>query len=231
MENILEKEKILDVRGMVPPERHPAIFDTFNGLGPGESFVLVNDHDPKPLLYQFQNEHDGEFEWWPLERGPEAWRVRIVKRREKVTDRSVTDYLQEDHRRLDGIYNSFQEAYKAGRWDDAAASFREFKLGLTRHIQAEEEVLFPTFEEKTGMHESGPTFVMRMEHKEIKDLLERIMSAAEAKDGGRVSEATDALSNILADHNMKEEHILYPESDSFLNDTERKDFIKRPQTL
>ena len=49
MEKTLEKtaEKTLDVRDMVPKERHPMIFDTFKALGLGESFVLVNDHDPK----------------------------------------------------------------------------------------------------------------------------------------------------------------------------------------
>jgi len=31
------------------------------------------------------------------------------------------------------------------------------------------------------------------------------------------------------DHNMKEEHILYPESDAFLSDSERKDVVKRSQ--
>ncbi|GMR04947.1 MAG: hypothetical protein BMS9Abin23_0869 [Thermodesulfobacteriota bacterium] len=231
MENILEKEKILDVREMTPPERHPAIFKTFTDLGPGESFILVNDHDPKPLLYQFQNEHDGEFEWWPLEQGPEAWRISIVKRKTVETERTITDYMQEDHRRLDGIFNAFKEAFKEGRWDDAAAAFKEFNLGLRRHIAAEEEVLFPAFEEKTGMHESGPTFVMKMEHTEIKELMDRITAATDAKDLEKVSESTDALINFLVDHNMKEEHILYPESDSFLDDRERKDYIKKAQTL
>ncbi|MFQ5442894.1 MAG: DUF2249 domain-containing protein [Thermodesulfobacteriota bacterium] len=231
MENILEKEKILDVRETAPPERHPAIFKTFADLGPGESFILVNDHDPKPLVYQLQNEHDGEFEWWPLEQGPEAWRIRIVKRRKVETERTVTDYMQEDHRRLDHIYNDFQEAYKEGRWDAAAAAFREFSLGLRRHIRAEEEILFPAFEEKTGMQESGPTFVMKMEHTDIKELMDRITSSTDAKEREKVSESTDALTNFLADHNMKEEHILYPESDSFLNDVERKDFIRKAQAL
>jgi len=41
--------------------------------------VLVNDHDPKPLRYQFQAEHPGEFTWDYLESGPEAWRVRIAR--------------------------------------------------------------------------------------------------------------------------------------------------------
>ncbi len=224
-------ETVLDVRPLSPPERHPGIFNTFKSLEPGDSFVLVNDHDPKPLLYQFQNEHDGEFEWWPLERGPEAWRVRIVKRRTKAVERDVTDYLQEDHRRLDHIFNSFQEAFKEERWDEAKAYFREFDLGLRRHIQGEEDVLFPLFEEKTGMHDAGPTFVMRMEHTDIRDFLEKIMNATEARDREETARGTDMLVNTLADHNMKEEQILYPESDSFLSPGERKDFIRKAQTL
>jgi len=68
---------ILDVRAIVPRERHPLIFRTFGSLGPGEAFELVNDHDPKPLYYQFQAELGGPFDWQYLEQGPEVWRVRI----------------------------------------------------------------------------------------------------------------------------------------------------------
>ena len=39
--------------------------------------MLVNDHDPKPLYYQFAAEHEGEFSWGYLEEGPDVWRVRI----------------------------------------------------------------------------------------------------------------------------------------------------------
>ena len=70
-------ESIVDVRSIIPRERHPLIFDTFSSLGPGQGFVLVNDHDPKPLYYQFQAEHEGAFQWNYLERGPDVWRVRI----------------------------------------------------------------------------------------------------------------------------------------------------------
>jgi uncharacterized protein (DUF2249 family) len=48
-------------------------------LEPGASFLLVNDHDPKPLYYQFAAEHAGEFTWEYLEKGPTDWRVRIGK--------------------------------------------------------------------------------------------------------------------------------------------------------
>lgn len=82
-ESYLEAEKnvspdrSLDVRNVVPRERHTLIFDTFQGLRPGEAFVLINDHDPKPLYYQLQAEHTGQFSWEYLEQGPEVWRVRI----------------------------------------------------------------------------------------------------------------------------------------------------------
>ena len=67
----------LDVRAEPPARRHELIFTTWNELDPGAAFVLVNDHDPKPLYYQFEAEHQGEFSWDYLEQGPEVWRVRI----------------------------------------------------------------------------------------------------------------------------------------------------------
>ena len=70
----------LDVRIIPPREKHPTIFQTFETLEPGESFILVNDHDPFPLRYQFQAEREGQFEWEYLEEGPTVWRVRIGKR-------------------------------------------------------------------------------------------------------------------------------------------------------
>lgn len=67
----------LDVRDLAPAQRHESIFAAYGALTPGAGFVLVNDHDPKPLRYQFEAEHPGEFTWDSLEAGPEAWRVRI----------------------------------------------------------------------------------------------------------------------------------------------------------
>ncbi len=70
-------ERVLDVRSEIPRRRHELIFETFTALPPGDAYVLVNDHDPKPLRYQFEAENAGEFSWEYLEEGPEVWRVRI----------------------------------------------------------------------------------------------------------------------------------------------------------
>ncbi len=70
-------DAVVDVRSEPPARRHELIFDTYHDLTPGQGFVLVNDHDPKPLWYQFEAEHAGAYSWDYLEQGPEVWRVRI----------------------------------------------------------------------------------------------------------------------------------------------------------
>jgi uncharacterized protein (DUF2249 family) len=71
------EDTVLDVRDLAPTRRHTAIFSAYWDLASGAGFVLVNDHDPKPLRYQFEAEHAGQFTWQYLESGPGVWRVRI----------------------------------------------------------------------------------------------------------------------------------------------------------
>lgn len=70
----------LDVRVIPPREKHPAIFSTFDGLAPGQSFTLLNDHDPFPVRRQFEVERAGQFGWEYLEQGPTVWRIKISRR-------------------------------------------------------------------------------------------------------------------------------------------------------
>lgn len=79
-------DETLDVRNVVPMNRHTLIFQTFDALPDGTAFELVNDHDPKPLYYQFAAEHAGTFSWDYIERGPQVWRVRIGKLTPANTD-------------------------------------------------------------------------------------------------------------------------------------------------
>lgn len=69
----------VDARAIMPMYRHQRIFETYESLQPGEKFLLINDHDPKPLYYQFQAEQAGQFTWQYVEQGPEVWRVLIGK--------------------------------------------------------------------------------------------------------------------------------------------------------
>lgn len=68
----------LDVRQLRKPDKHPTIFATYAELGVGESFVLVNNHDPIHLRNEFDTDHPGSYGWEYLESGP-VWRIRISK--------------------------------------------------------------------------------------------------------------------------------------------------------
>jgi iron-sulfur cluster repair protein YtfE (RIC family) len=85
----------------------------------------------------------------------------------------ISIYYETDHDRLDDLFKNFQQL-KRSDFSKAKQFFKEFKIGLQRHIIWEEEILFPLFEEKTGLKNGGPTEVMRLEHRQIKTHLETI---------------------------------------------------------
>ena len=69
----------LDVRDRPPAQRHQAIFEAYADLAGGEGFVLVNDHDPKPLYHQFDAEAGPEFRWEYQQKAPGEFRVLVGK--------------------------------------------------------------------------------------------------------------------------------------------------------
>lgn len=73
-------ERTFDVRAIPPRARHEEIFAAFARLEVGESFVLVNDHEPRALAYEMSQRSPGAFAWEDIERGP-LWRVRITRTR------------------------------------------------------------------------------------------------------------------------------------------------------
>lgn len=71
--------EILDVTLIEPRFKHPTIFKHFDDLEAGESFIIDNDHDPKPLYYELLAERGDIFTWEYLQKGPEHWQVKIAK--------------------------------------------------------------------------------------------------------------------------------------------------------
>ncbi len=133
--------------------------------------------------------------------------------------KTITAFYEEDHDRLDELFKTFQ-ASKQSDFAKAKEAFKEFKIGLQRHILWEEELLFPMWEEKTGMIEDGPTPVMRFEHDQIKTLLEAIHQKMEQQNLD-TDQDEQALVNLLSSHNRKEERALYPAIDNVTSADER----------
>lgn len=133
---------------------------------------------------------------------------------------SIADSYGHDHDRLDGCFQAYREL-KRSDFPQAKQNFREFKFGLQRHIRWEEEILFPLFEEKTGMHDIGPTAAMRLEHRQIEHLLEAIHDKVREQNPDTDADEI-ALLQVLGAHNEKEEGILYPAIDQHVDDNERQ---------
>ena len=137
---------------------------------------------------------------------------------------SINQHYTEDHVRLDELFQQFQ-TQKATNRDKAATAFGEFKSGLERHIVWEEEILFPSFENKFG-HLGGPISVMRWEHQEIRKYLDAISEKLALEDWQTESEEL-GLNSVLFPHNHKEESILYPMIDQVTPAKERKEIFAR----
>ena len=74
--NIIDSLFVPDLQ---PALKHPTILKRFDDLKNGESFLLINDHDPIPLYYEMKAEKGDVFEWKKVEDGPEVWKVEITK--------------------------------------------------------------------------------------------------------------------------------------------------------
>lgn len=123
---------------------------------------------------------------------------------------SITSYMQHDHVDIDGIAERSVAAAEGRDWTALARDAGEFLRRLRLHIEAEEKLLFPAFEQRTGMSTAGPTAQMRVEHAQMQPILEQMQAAAAAHDGGGYQRATKALLDILVPHNQKEEQMMYP---------------------
>lgn len=69
--------KVIDVRTILPPDRHRIIFETYDALDRGDNFLLVADHDPVPLHSQFEAHLAGQYSWTYAKEGPDTWQVEI----------------------------------------------------------------------------------------------------------------------------------------------------------
>jgi len=129
----------------------------------------------------------------------------------------ISDFMNRHHRHCDDAFARAEGMAAAGDWTGLERDGGTFLREIERHIELEETLLFPAFEEKTGMT-SGPTAVMRMEHSQMRGLFAQMRTAMEAKDAKQYLGVAKTVGILLRQHNMKEEGILYPMLDRALGD-------------
>jgi len=132
----------------------------------------------------------------------------------------ISDYMNKDHKHCDAAFARAEDMAAAGDWTGLARDGGTFLREMERHIGLEEELLFPAFEEKTGMT-SGPTETMRTEHEQMRGMFAQMRAAIEAKDAEQYLGNAETLLILLQQHNMKEESMMYPMLDQALGEDAR----------
>jgi regulator of cell morphogenesis and NO signaling len=128
--------------------------------------------------------------------------------------KTLSGFFEHDHDRPDELFRIFQKLKRAD-FAKAKESVKEFKFGLRRHIVREEDVLFPLWEEKTGMSEGGPTSAIRAEHR-------------------RIGRQLEAIHGKVMDQNPdsdQEKRVLYPAIDQLTSAEERETVFRSMKNI
>ena len=97
----MNQHAYIDVTKLEPRLKHPTIFDAFDNLKEGESVLIHNDHDPKPVYYQLLGEKVNIFSWTYLAKGPEVWEVEIKKTPMTVKKETIGQMAAKDMRKAE----------------------------------------------------------------------------------------------------------------------------------
>ncbi len=133
---------------------------------------------------------------------------------------SIPEYMTAKHRECDDVFSEAETAVAQNNWQLALEKWQCFAQELIKHFDQEEGTLFPKFEQATGMT-SGPTQVMRMEHQQMRALVQDLDNALAAKEKDEYLGLSETLMVMMQQHNMKEEMMLYPMMAQHLSEGEQ----------
>ena len=122
---------------------------------------------------------------------------------------SAIEILVGQHRDCDQALEDLEACLRSPDWDKAASAFARLEVALQGNFSAEEDRLFPAFEQVAGSA-SGPTAVMRREHDEVRALLGNADEWLQLRDANALAAELDTLVVLLQQHNIKEENVLFP---------------------
>ncbi len=218
----METIEILDVTVIEPKFKHPTIFQKFDALIQGESFIIHNDHDPKPLYYQLLGERGNIFIWQYLEEGPDYWKVKISKLKAGEKEPSIGDLVAKDFRKAE-IFKKFGIDFCCGGKKTLSKVCDEKGLDV---VQIEKELKAIDEKQKLSSQDFNnwtPDFlvdyILNTHHKYIAEaipiLYEYTQKVAKVH-GDRHPETIEIANGFLKviedliPHMKKEEEILFP---------------------
>jgi hemerythrin-like domain-containing protein len=128
----------------------------------------------------------------------------------------LTAFFEQDHRDCDARWADVEELLDTADIEAARPAWEKYDNSMRRHLDMEEEVLFPAFDVRSGMGGHGPTAVMKMEHQQMRGLLDQIGESIATGDAQEAMDIGDTLLMLVQQHNAKEEGMLYPMAENML---------------
>ncbi|MCB1906804.1 MAG: hemerythrin domain-containing protein [Rhodocyclaceae bacterium] len=133
---------------------------------------------------------------------------------------TINPLMASHHKHCDQLFADAEHAASENDWNACKLLLERFTAAMDAHFRAEEELLFPAFEQITDTR-GGPTEVMRGEHAQMRELFASLTAAVAAASDADFFGASDTLAVFMEQHNRKEEGILYPMCDDRITDREQ----------
>lgn len=217
------KSPLLEVFNIEPRLKHPTIFDHFDALDSGESFIIKNDHDPKPLYYQLLGERGKDLIWNYLESGPEYWQVRLGKPLESETLETVGHIAAKDVRKAEVLKQLGVDFCCGGKQTlkEAAHSVGLDEIELRRRLNQSEElpIAGPPLNFKDWDIDFLSDYIKNVHHRYVREkgpiiqeLAHKVadVHAQQHPELVNLSKELDAFLDDLYHHLDKEEKQLFP---------------------
>ncbi|WP_426790634.1 iron-sulfur cluster repair di-iron protein [Sphingobacterium sp. WOUb80] len=217
------KSPLLEVFNIEPRLKHPTIFDHFDALDSGESFIIKNDHDPKPLYYQLLGERGKDLIWNYLESGPEYWQVRLGKPLESETLETVGNIAAADIRKAEVLKQLGVDFCCGGKQTlkEAAHSIGLNEIELRRRLNQSEElpIAGPPLNFKDWDTDFLSDYIKNVHHRYVREkgpiiqeLAHKVadVHAQQYPELVSLSKELDAFLDDLYHHLDKEEKQLFP---------------------
>ena len=200
----------------------------FERLSPGTSLEIVTKQRAGRLVAQLQARCGAGFYWWPLERGPLAWRM-ILTKPELDAPVTVAAVMGAGHLRLCELWDQLERAVELRQIDCVHRRSAELSLGLRRFIDIEEEVLFPLLEAQTQMSALSATTRMRAQHRGIERILNQLDQLRTTTNCATILEIFEQpveSMTLFQNHCRMEETALYPLMDIVFDPAEERELLR-----
>lgn len=218
----IHNDYVINVPKLSPQEKHPTIFKIFESLKTGESLIIHNDHDPKPLYYQLLNDHGETFSWEYLEEGPQWWDIKVTIK-ELESQETIGEMTAKDWRKAQ-VFKKYGIDFCCGGKKTVKQACEEKGIDF---VQVEKELQQVATQSATGGYTNYDEwnidfladYIVNTHHNYTKNNLPDIRNYAakvykvhgphhpELKE---IHELVEEVSLEMTNHMVEEENLLFP---------------------